>query len=85
MTNIYAGGLPDAAGKNLFPSTSSDEAPVQPNSGPNATPTKAGGPPSMNGTYTNQFVDDASYQTGDMSVDSDPKMVIVNPDDLSYS
>lgn len=66
MTNVYKGGLPTEAGKNLFPSSSSDMSPSQPNDGPDAISKKNGGPATFEGGETNDFLNDSSYQPKDM-------------------
>lgn len=84
MSNVYPGGLPQDGGKNLFPGTSSDGGVVQPSDGPSATSTTAGGPPSMNGTVTKDFLTSDSYQPKDMQ-EREGSMSTVNPDDISNS
>lgn len=85
MANVYEGSIPQG-GASLYPNSSSDQVDKGETPGGggegrvNATP---GSAPTMNGSYSKQFVDESSYSTGDMNVDNDPAMKVRNPDDLS--
>lgn len=96
---IYEGGVPGdgehTPTTNLYPSYDGGDSPSQPQPAPGAGGDGRigytnSGAPEMNSSYNAQtgsgvnFVDDPSY-TGDMSVDNDPAMTIVNPDKLSNS
>jgi hypothetical protein len=92
--NVYEGGIPSSAGKNLFPSvlTEGEGSSVpEDNTSPFDTPSQSG-PATFNGkSNTDSFHYDGEYSTGlnpqALDVRSEflgltPKMTIVNPNDI---
>ncbi len=86
--DIYEGGIPQSAGKNTFPKASSEgeNSGVPGAGGLGRVETKNGGPAVNSGGNTGKsFLDQAGYDTGNLNIDNEPSMKVVNPDDIQTS
>lgn len=79
--DVYEGGLP-TDGTKLWPKTKSEAEGTLTNDKPGVISTTKGSAPVSNGTMTKDFLDDKGYGTGSMSVDNEPSLKVVNPDDI---